>query len=166
MMQMHRVYLSAGGNIGNTAVVFRKALLRLNQTAGRVLRVSGMYRTEPWGDTPGGPFLNLVLELETTLSPVHLLQALHQAEREAGRKRISGAGYQPRVLDLDILLYDDLVLHTPELTLPHPLMEQRRFVLQPLNELIPDYVHPVAGMTIRELLSKCSDPCKVEATEN
>ena len=142
-------YLGLGSNLGDREGFLRQALTRLEQ-AGRVKRLSPVYETAPWGYTEQGPFLNLVAEIEAELAPEELLGTMQRIERELGRERSIRWG--PRTIDLDILLYGDLVMDRPELTLPHPCLMERAFVLVPLADLAPDLVIPGAGRTVSEAL--------------
>lgn len=126
----------------------------LAERAGDVLALSGFYETEPWGFRSENTFLNAALKLETTLSPQELLQTTQQIELEMGRTQKSNGEYHDRIIDVDILLYDDLILQTPELTLPHPLMHERRFVMEPLLEIAPDVVHPIFKKTVISLMQE------------
>jgi 2-amino-4-hydroxy-6-hydroxymethyldihydropteridine diphosphokinase len=141
----------------------RRALDFLSR-AGRVTRVSPFYCTEPVGYPDQETFLNAVAELETELSPLALLAACHVIEEELGRNRLFRWG--PRTIDLDILLYGDQVVNTSELTIPHPLMSVRRFVLTPLSELAPMAVHPVSKKTVSRLLEELDDPHRVVRCES
>ena len=124
----------------------------LAERVGDVLALSGFYETEPWGFQSENTFLNAALQLETSLSPLELLKATQQIEVEMGRTQKSNGTYHDRIIDIDILLYDDLILQTPELTLPHPLMQDRRFVMEPLLEIAPNVVHPVFKKTVVSLM--------------
>jgi 2-amino-4-hydroxy-6-hydroxymethyldihydropteridine diphosphokinase len=153
------VYLSLGSNVGDRLENLRKAMALLCG-AGIALRcTSSIYETEPVDNTNQGWFLNCVAEVSTTLEPVALLHKLQQIEMELGRERTIPKG--PRTLDIDILLYGDLVLHSDELRLPHPRMLQRRFVLQPLHEIAPTLVIPEAGKSVEQALAELSDPAQV-----
>ena len=124
----------------------------LAERVGDVLALSGFYETEPWGFQSENTFLNAALQLETSLSPLELLKATQQIEVQMGRTQKSNGTYHDRIIDIDILLYDDLILQTPELTLPHPLMQDRRFVMEPLLEIAPNMVHPVFKKTVVSLM--------------
>jgi 2-amino-4-hydroxy-6-hydroxymethyldihydropteridine diphosphokinase len=141
-------YLSLGSNIGDREARLRDALARL-QREGRLIAVSSFYETEPVEVTDQAWFLNCAVGLETSVPPPELMRSLLRIEQEMGRKRIQKKG--PRTIDIDILLFGDAVVNTPELTIPHPAMHERRFVLEPLAEIAPDARHPVLKKTIREL---------------
>jgi 2-amino-4-hydroxy-6-hydroxymethyldihydropteridine diphosphokinase len=142
-------YLSLGSNVGDREAQLRAALACL-QREGRVVAVSSLYETEPVEFTDQAWFLNCAVALETTDTPEQLMSALLQIEQQMGRKRIQRKG--PRTIDIDILLFGNTILGTPALTVPHPAMQQRRFVLQPLAEIAPTVQHPVLKQTIQELL--------------
>jgi len=140
------VYLSLGSNLGDREANLRAALQRLSP-----VRQSPIYETEPIDYLDQGWFLNMVVELHTELFPRQLLTRVQKIERELGRVR--GVPKGPRTLDIDILLYGNAVVRTPDLEVPHPRMNDRRFVLQPLADLAPDLRHPVTKRTIREMLA-------------
>lgn len=134
---MHTVYLSLGSNLGDREATMRRAIGLLNERAGSVDRQSSFIETEPWGFESTNKFLNMCVRLLTTLSPEQLLMATKQIERELGRTQKSVNGkYHDRPIDIDILMYDDLQLSTPDLTLPHPHMQEREFVMKPLREIL------------------------------
>jgi 2-amino-4-hydroxy-6-hydroxymethyldihydropteridine diphosphokinase len=148
--------IALGSNLaspfGDRDANLRAAVERVG-SLGRVLAVSSFYATAPVGYTDQPDFLNAALLLETDLGPLELLHALLAIERTMGRDRTSAPAKGPRIVDLDLLLLDDVVLATPELTLPHPAMAERRFVLEPLAEIAPTMVHPLGGHTIAEMLA-------------
>lgn len=147
---MKVAYLGLGSNIGDREDHLQQALDRINSAAVRVRRVSSVYETAP-RDVPNQPaFLNLVAEVESDLLPMSLLRRANAIERELGRQRVVVKG--PRTVDIDILLYGTAIVRTPQLTIPHERMHERRFVLEPLAELAPDLRHPALRKTIRELL--------------
>src|SRR5262245_14678308 len=149
---MARAYLALGSNLGDRQRYLDRAVARLRAAPRITVRgVSPYYETAPVGGPAGsGAYLNAVAEAETTLSAEGLLRTLLDVERSFGRVR--GEPNAPRTLDLDLLLYDDLVRPGPDPVVPHPRMHERRFVLQPLADLAPDLVHPTIKKTIRELL--------------
>lgn len=149
---MH-VYFSLGTNLGDKEQNLRLAVQNIEERIGKAISLSAFYATAPWGFTSENTFLNAALCVETQLSPLEILKITQEIEHEMGRthKSVNGA-YSDRVIDIDLLLYDDLVLDTPELKLPHPLMQERDFVMRPLAEIVPEVVHPVFKKTIRELL--------------
>ncbi|GKG73586.1 2-amino-4-hydroxy-6-hydroxymethyldihydropteridine diphosphokinase [Parabacteroides sp. AM58-2XD] len=145
-------YLALGTNIGNKRRNMITAAALLAERVGDVLALSGFYETEPWGFQSENTFLNAALQLETALSPLELLKATQEIEIEMGRTQKSNGAYHDRIIDIDILLYDDLVMQTPELTLPHPLMHERLFVMEPLAEIAPNVIHPVFKKPVISLL--------------
>lgn len=148
---MASVYLGLGTNIGNKRKNMVTAAALLAERAGDVLSLSSFYETEPWGFDSENTFLNAALELETSCSPMELLRLTQQIEQEMGRTQKSDGLYHDRIIDIDILLYGNEIIHTEELVVPHPLMQQRLFVMQPLAEIAPSLVHPVLQKSMYEL---------------
>lgn len=146
---MATAYIGLGANLGDRLATLRTAVRRL-ETLGRVTAVSSLYETEPVGYLEQPRFLNAVVALETALAPIALVPALLGIEHHLGRTR--SFLNAPRTLDLDLLLVDDVILETPELTLPHPRLHERAFVLVPLVEIAPEVVYPGSGQTVRDLL--------------
>jgi len=146
----HTVYLALGSNMGERKELIEKAIGSLGPLGIKVLRVSTLIETAPYGVTDQPSFLNCALEAETELSPAKLLEATASVEKTLGRVRIKRWG--PRVIDIDIIFYDSEVIAGPGLTIPHPDMQNRTFVLGPLCELNPGFVHPVLKLSLKELL--------------
>ena len=135
------LYLSLGSNLGDREDMLRRAIALIGERVGKVQRVSSFIETEPWGFQSEHPFLNAACLVLTTLSPLECLDATQQIERELGRRTKSSGGiYHDRPIDIDLLMYDDLQLSTPRLTLPHPHMHERDFVMIPLREILPTAV--------------------------
>jgi len=147
---MAHAYIGLGANLGDRTANIKRALTLLNQSACSVQAMSAVYETEPWGLIEQPRFLNAACLVETNLSPLALLDTLKRIERSMGR--IETVRYGPRPIDLDILLYDDLLIDTPRLTIPHPGMLKRSTVLIPLADIAPTERHPLTGCTILEHL--------------
>jgi len=157
---MPKLYLLLGGNLGNRTLYLQQARETIASQVGTIVQASGIFETAAWGKTDQPSFLNQVLEVETQLGPEQVLQTINLIEHELGRERLEHWG--ARVIDIDILFYDDLVQQTQRLTIPHPQLHLRRFTLQPLLEVAPDLVHPVLQQTINELLTNCPDTLEVK----
>ena len=149
-------YIAFGGNIGDKQAVFRAAIDGLGALEStRVVRVSDSLETAPAGGPAGqGNYLNAAIEIRTSLEPDELLRRLHDIERNLGRNRPAEQRWGPRTCDLDIMLMDDIVMNTPALTIPHPRLHERAFMLRPLAQIAPDVRHPVLNATITELLAR------------
>lgn len=151
---MAKVYLGLGTNMGDKEMNLRTAVQWINDRIGEVTSLSSFYETAPWGFVSDNSFLNGAVCVETELMPLEVLHRTQAIERELGRTHKSVDGvYSDRIIDIDLLLYEDVVMQSPELTLPHPLMTERGFVLEPLAEIAGEVVHPVRKQTIGELYS-------------
>lgn len=149
---MATVYLGLGTNLGNKEANLRTAIYKLQERIGKQVSLSSFYETAPWGFESDHSFLNAAIGLETSLSPIEILHITQEIEKELGRtKKSVNSSYSDRLIDIDILLYDTLVLQTPELTIPHPLMTERDFVMKPLIEIAGNVIHPIRQKTLSEL---------------
>jgi 2-amino-4-hydroxy-6-hydroxymethyldihydropteridine diphosphokinase len=158
---LNTIYLSLGSNLGDRMDHLRQAIEALPRGGIEVKRVSSIYETEPVG-VGGQPwFLNAVIEGETELFPIQLLDRLQSIEIQLGRRRVYGRGAEPRTIDIDILLYGNFQIRSERLVVPHPRLYARRFVLEPLVELAPELRDPVSHQTIRELLAATADRSSV-----
>lgn len=156
---MKRVYLSLGSNLGDRRAHLEEALAKLAAREVTVVRVSSFYKTEPVDFRPQPWFLNCVVEAETELMPLRLLQTLQRIERALGRK--PGITKGPRPIDIDILLYENLVVRSTTLTIPHARLADRRFVLVPLRELVPNLRHPLTQRSVVDMLTDTRDSSQV-----
>jgi 2-amino-4-hydroxy-6-hydroxymethyldihydropteridine diphosphokinase len=158
---MTKLYILLGGNLGDKGKIFSEARVNLNSLIGEITAQSAVYETEPWGFESTDLFWNQVLEITTRLSPEEVLRKTQQTELELGRIRKSNQ-YDSRIIDIDILFYGDEIIELPNLEIPHPRIQERKFVLVPLNEIAPGLKHPVFQKTISQLLAECVDQLRVE----
>ncbi|CCY51346.1 MULTISPECIES: 2-amino-4-hydroxy-6-hydroxymethyldihydropteridine diphosphokinase [Bacteroides] len=153
------VYLGLGTNLGDKEQNLRMSVKKIEERIGNVVSLSAFYATAPWGFSSENSFLNAAVCVETTLLPLQVLEETQRIERELGRTEKSVNGlYADRLIDIDLLLYDDRVMDAEGLILPHPLMTERRFVMEPLSEIAPDVVHPVLHKTMKELFISSFSP--------
>ena len=155
-MEMHTLVLSTGSNLGNRLANLLSAAEQIGQRLGSVVQSSAVYEGRAWGFKSKHAFYNQCLEVRTGMNPRECLERILEIEREMGRER-NNSGYSDRIIDIDILFYDELVVDTSELRIPHEKMLERRFVLLPLAEILPGFKHPVAMETVQSLLENCPD---------
>ena len=160
---MARAIILIGGNEGDVEATLGAARVMLRERTGALVAASQQHRSAPWGNfnAPQHDFLNQALIIDTPLQPIELLDTTQQIEQELGRSRPKHnpaantiRTYSSRPIDIDILFYDNLIMQTARLTIPHPLIAERRFVLEPLNEIAPDLCHPVSGVSVAEMLQR------------
>lgn len=156
-----RVIAGLGSNLGDRFAALELALEMIREEAGELMAISSVWESEPWGFDADDQFLNMVVVMETAKQPWQLMQLFRSIEGRMGRRRSGGGRYESRVIDLDILFWDDRVISVPGLEVPHPKIADRRFVLEPLCEVAPDAEHPVTGLTVKEMLQMCEDRSEV-----
>ncbi len=162
---MHQVFLGTGGNIGNKHDNFDKVYTFIKNELGAIVKSSAVYETPPWGFDAKENFWNMVLIIETELSATELLGKINNIENRFGRTR-DGVNYKSREMDIDILYFNDEIINTENLIIPHPLLHKRLFVLVPLAEIAPKFVHPVLKLTSVELLNICEDKSGIKKVNN
>ncbi len=155
----NQLILSLGGNRGDIKKTFLSAKNMITQEVGSIIKESPIYQTQAWGVENQPDFLNQVIIVETTLSPLAVLEKCLMVEMELGRKRIKKWG--ERTIDIDLLFYNNEIIQTENLQIPHPRISKRNFILFPLNEIIPNFIHPVLNVSIKNLKNECSDDLKV-----
>lgn len=157
---MNTVFLQLGSNQGDRIALMQEALQCIALSVGQIENQSSLYESEAWGNTNQTNFINQVIEIKTALSPEDLLISIQKIEKDLGRKRIEHWG--PRTMDIDILFYDSQTINnSPELIIPHPRLSERKFVLQPMNEIAAEFIHPIFKRSITQLLYLCEDSGKV-----
>lgn len=158
---MYIVYLGIGGNRGSRLQNIEFALKGIQKYVGEVLKTSSLYLSEPWGYTDNEYYLNAVVKVQTKLKPQQLLKTCLSIEEKLLRTRCTEGGYCGRTMDIDILLYSNIVLNQKKLRIPHPGIEHRKFVLLPLAEIFPTFIHPVNGKSAYKLVKQCTDTGKI-----
>ena len=161
---MNKAYLLTGGNLGNRLNNLIDACKLIEQYCGKIVQQSAVYKTAAWGITDQPDFFNQALGVQTELSSEQLMQKLLMIEEQMGRKRVVKMG--PRIIDIDILLFNNEIIHQAHLTIPHPRLHERRFALTPLEEIAPDIIHPIIHKTIHQLLLECTDTLNVHKIED
>ena len=164
---MQEVFLSLGSNIGNKILSINDALEQINKNIGQVIKVSSFYETEPWGFNPDDWFVNIAVKIETDYNAESLLSKLQEIEKELGRKRKNKQkGYSSRIIDIDILFYGNFILEKDFIQIPHKHLHKRIFVLKPLNDIAPDFIHPIFNKAIKKMLSECEDKTQTKPLKN
>ena len=158
---MNKVFLGIGTNLGNRENNLKEAVAMIEEHVGKVLNSSSVYETEPWGFQSDDGFLNMVVNVETRLAPSGLLGRILEIESLLGRVR-GETRYASRIIDIDILLYEDRIIDEESLKIPHPLLQERRFVLVPLCEIASEMIHPVLKKSFSVLLKTCIDESNVK----
>jgi 2-amino-4-hydroxy-6-hydroxymethyldihydropteridine diphosphokinase len=161
---MNQAVLLLGSNIGDRKKKLTDTVRMIEEKAGLIMKKSQLYETAPWGNTDQDPFYNQVIVIETILKADELMQVLLQIEIDQGRVR--NQKWEPRIIDIDILYFNDEVIREDHLLIPHPLLQERRFVLVPLAEVLPDFVHPVLKINSLRLLERCEDTGVVTAVND
>jgi len=151
------VIAGLGSNLGDRFASLCRAIELIRKEAGEITAASSVWETEPWGFDADEQFLNMVVVIRTILEPVRLIQLIRSIEGRMGRRSSGGGRYESRIIDLDILLWENRIISLPGLEVPHPRLASRRFVLEPLAEVAPGAVHPVTGLTALEMLQQCDD---------
>jgi len=159
---MNEVYLCLGGNLGNCLTTFSKVCALIKQEIGKVTEQSSLYQSQAWGMENAPDFLNQVIKVETKISVEALLIILLEIEKKLGRERTETTTYQSRLIDVDILFFNKKIIKTKTLEIPHPRLHLRKFVLEPLNEIAPNFIHPILNKSISELLELCPDTGQVK----
>lgn len=154
---MNFAYLLLGGNIGDRKAVIAKAIEMIHSSCGEIIKESSLYESAPWGFEANNQFINQVILVETSLSAEDLLENILNIELLLGRTRNNSANYSSRIIDIDILFYNEEIINVKNLKVPHPLLQERRFTLEPLNEIAQKMMHPVLNKSVAELLIDCKD---------
>jgi 2-amino-4-hydroxy-6-hydroxymethyldihydropteridine diphosphokinase len=161
---MSIVYILLGSNLGNKLSNLNQAVVNISATGVNVIQLSPIYQTKAWGNINQDDFFNVVLKAETKHNALTLIEKFLAIELHMGRER-DQQKWMPRLIDIDILYFNDEIIQLPNLVIPHPFIPQRRFTLMPLNDIAPDYIHPELKISNNKLLKKCSDSSQVLKTK-
>ena len=156
---MNTVYIQLGSNIRERESFIAKSMEQIEENVGEIIIASSVFKTTPWGNENQNNFLNSVIKIKTPFDSFKVLKKSQEIEKNLGRERVEKWG--ERTIDIDILFYNNKIINTKELIIPHPLIQQRKFVLIPLSEIAPNYTHPILKKSISTLLSECKDNQKV-----
>lgn len=163
---MVHVFLGLGGNVGDVTANFKTAIEEIDRRIGKIIARSSIYKTEPWGFKDQDFFLNQVVEVVSNLSAPNVLKRLLELERTLGRHRDKDNQFAARTIDIDILFFGNEIIQQPDLAIPHPRLHLRNFVLTPLFEIAPEFLHPLLKKKIRDLFDETQDQSKVKILEN
>ena len=158
--QTYKAALLLGSNQGDRDKMLKNAVSMIAKTIGKIKNQSTVYETSAWGNTDQPDFLNIAITLDTELKPEQVLEEILKIENKLGRTR--NKRWEPRTIDIDILFYDNIIIETDDLKIPHPYLHQRMFALEPLLEIAPDWVHPVFNKNLNKLIAECEDTLKVK----
>ncbi len=161
---MNKIILSLGSSLGNRREILQSAISAIEEKIGKIDKISSFYETEPWGFNDEHFFINAAVSLFSDIDANELLNVIQHIEAEHGRKR-NGIGYEARTLDIDIIFYGNKIHYEKNLSIPHPLAHKRKFVLMPIAEIEPDFVHPVLNVKIANLLQLCQDQSFLKVIE-
>lgn len=159
---MSKATLLIGGNLGDRVAIFESARETIAKEVGPILKISSLYESESWGFIADKIFLNQAIQVETNLTPHELLVRLKEIEKGHGREVNNAEGYSSRLLDVDILFYNDEELEDKDLIIPHPRLHKRKFALLPLREVMCNYIHPKLNKTVNAMLNECDDQSEVK----
>ena len=162
---MKNYILLLGSNIGDKRYYLSKSIELISKNIGYVDLMSKIYKTEPWGFESDNYFLNMAISVKSKLTPNIFLEKVLSIEKKLGRERKNKTGYLSRTIDIDIIFIDNLVLKTKNLEVPHPRMNERKFVLKPLSDIIPNFIHPIKNNDIKKILLDCEDNLKIAIFE-
>lgn len=159
------MFLSVGGNVGDRLQYMKSVYYEINSNAGIIEKASPLYLSEPWGFLHNRYFLNSVFQVSTCLELEMVFSELLNIENRLGRQRKASSGYLGRTIDIDVISFDDVVISNKMITVPHPRMCDRLFVLLPMYDIAPNWVHPLTGESLKTLIQKCSDTGKIRRTK-
>ncbi len=162
MENYNDVYLLAGGNLNNTIEKFNLLFQKIEKQIGNIIKKSNFYESESWGFHSQYRFVNVAIYVQTKLKPSETMKEIKQIEKEFGREKNNTSIYQDRNVDIDIIFYNNLTINSEDVTIPHLHMHERMFVLKPLAEIAPAYIHPIFHKSVKQLMDKCTDKLLVK----